>query len=138
MESSVLSFLENSNVLVFDTETTGLPQKAPGGWGSYWEFNLNDKYESSRIVSIAWSFISKFNKNNIDSSSIEHFIRYPEGFQEISTTHIHGISMQDALQKGTPFGLILHNGKLGKAILDAEYLVAHNVGFDYHILILMI
>ena len=33
--SSPLKFLEGKNILVFDTETTGLPERCPNGWGSY-------------------------------------------------------------------------------------------------------
>ena len=36
------------NTTVFDTETTGLPQRAPGGkWGTaseYWDYSMNEKY----------------------------------------------------------------------------------------------
>ena len=131
---SALEILKGKNVFVFDTETTGLPMRAPGGWGSYWEFNLNDKYDSSRIVSIAWSSIKDYDREHIDSDAIEYHIRYPEGFKDIPTSHIHGITIHEALKNGIPFGLILDNGGLGAALLNAEYIVAHNVGFDYHIL----
>ena len=37
---SVIDFLDGKNVFVFDTETTGLPERVPGGkWGTaneYW------------------------------------------------------------------------------------------------------
>ena len=36
---SVISFLEGKNVFIFDTETTGLPDKDPGSrWGTASEF----------------------------------------------------------------------------------------------------
>jgi DNA polymerase III epsilon subunit-like protein len=154
MEStSVIDFLKNKNVFIFDTETTGLPEKSMK-WGTYWDYRMNDKYNSCRIVSIAWSSIHNFDKNkiidnifdNIDDNAnantkdddndyeIYHHLRYPEGFKEIPTTHIHGISLQDALTKGYPFGLILSNHNLSIALLEADYIVAHNVGFDYHVL----
>jgi DNA polymerase III epsilon subunit-like protein len=64
MESkqSVIDFLKNKNVFIFDTETTGLPAKSIK-WGTYWDYRMNDKYDSCRIVSIAWSSIHNFNKN---------------------------------------------------------------------------
>ena len=177
MESkqSVIDFLKNKNVFIFDTETTGLPAKSIK-WGTYWDYRMNDKYDSCRIVSIAWSSIHNFNKNKIiynngkngdnsDNSEnsdnnnnhsnhnnhnnvleedeeeeddndyeIQHLLRYPEGFTEILTTHIHGISLKDTLTKGYPFGLILSNYNLAIALLEADYIVAHNVGFDYHVL----
>lgn len=160
-KKSVIDFLKDKNVFVFDTETTGLPAKSTK-WGTYWDYKMNDKYDSSRIVSIAWSSLVNFDKNkisiNINKSNgndnddedknndknndknddnnyeIRHSLRYPEGFSEIPTTHIHGISLQDALTKGMPFGLILSNLGLAISLLEADYIVAHNVGFDYHVL----
>lgn len=146
-----VDFLKNTNVFVFDTETTGLPAKSPNGWGSFWDYKLNDKYDKSRIVSIAWSSISNYgmsNESQLNNTqdtqtqdkhlttkyNIEHYLRYPEDFIDIPTTHIHGISFQDILTKGIKFGLILINYGLGKALLDANYLVAHNISFDYHVL----
>jgi len=135
MSKSVFSFLNGSNVFVFDTETSGLPLGSPHGWGTYWDYRLNEKYESCRIVSIAWSLVEKFDKNNIDTNNILHHLRYPEGFTDIPTTHIHGISLSDALQNGKPFGYILSTYGLGIALLNSEYIVAHNVGFDYNLLL---
>ena len=137
MSKSVLDFLKGKNVFVFDTETTGLPLGSPSGWGSYWDYRMNDKYDSSRIVSIAWASIKNFDRENIDSNSdsnISHHIRYPEGFDSIPTTHIHGISLEEALKNGTPFGYILSIYGLADALLNADYIVAHNVKFDYNIL----
>ena len=131
--TSIIKFLSNKNVFVFDTETTGLPAKSQK-WGSYWDYSMNDKYDSSRIVSIAWSLINNFDKDNINCDAIEHYIRYPEGFTSIPSEHIHGISFQNALTHGIPLGIILANNGLGKAILESDYIVAHNVGFDYHVL----
>jgi DNA polymerase III epsilon subunit-like protein len=149
-QTSVIDFLKNKNVFVFDTETTGLPERTTK-WGTYWDYKMSDKYDSSRIVSIAWASLKKFDKNNIinnnnndnknnnendneNDKKIHHHLRYPEGFSEIPTTHIHGISLNDALTKGMPFGLILSNLGLAIALLEADYIVAHNVGFDYHVL----
>ena len=133
--SSVIDFLKDKNVFVFDTETTGLPKQTQK-WGTYWDYKMNDKYDSSRIISIAWYSNKKFDKHNIKNNinKIEHHLRYPEGFKEILNTHIHGISFQDTLTKGTPFGMILGNMGLADALLESDYIVAHNVGFDYHVL----
>ena len=135
MSKSTIEFLTDKNIFVFDTETTGLPEKSTK-WGTYWDYKLNDKYDSSRIVSIAWSSIKNFDRNNIDTNinNINHHIRYPEGFNSIETTHIHGISFEEAIQKGIPFGYILETHKLASALLNADYIVAHNVKFDYHVL----
>ena len=133
-QTQSLSLLDNSNVFVFDTETTGLPMRAPAGWGSHWDYRLNEKYEGCRIISIAWSFTSNYKKNILDKSAIQHYYRYPEGFTEITSTHIHGIKYNDILTTGIPFGVILGTYGLGKALLDANYIVAHNAKFDYNVL----
>lgn len=149
--TSVISFLEGKKVLVFDTETTGLPQRVPGAkWGStseYHHYTMNDKYESARIVSIAWSFIPTFNKSTISEQQIHSFIRFPPPeMLDIPTAHIHGITYEMAKEQGIPFADILaadhqnnsrisENSGLANEILNAEYIIAHNVMFDIHILL---
>jgi DNA polymerase III epsilon subunit-like protein len=141
IEESVISFLEGKNVFIFDTETTGLPDKVPGSqWGSpseYWDYRMNDKYRNARIVSIAWVYVQSFDKLILEGEikSIQHYIRYPEGFNEIPTTHIHGISFETAVSSGTPFCDIFENCGLYNKLLNADYIIAHNVMFDIHILL---
>ena len=152
MENSKLKFLESKNVFVFDTETTGLPEKVPyAKWGSpneYWPYKMNNKYSNSRIVSIAWVSIPNYitgnilqsnnnnnnNNHNDNDNNIEHFIRYPEGFDTIPTEAIHGITWAKACNEGLKFIDIFDNKGLKKALMDAEYIIAHNVFFDVHIL----
>ena len=143
---SVLDFLNNKRVFVFDTETTGLPAKGPSGFGSYWDFRDNSKYESARIVSIAWTFIENYNNNNLqykgfkgaEAPSAEvlvHLLRYPEGFSEITNSNIHGITFENAFENGLKFNDILKNCGLGEILLSSDYIVAHNAGFDLHVLL---
>jgi len=141
IEESVISFLDGKNVFIFDTETTGLPLKVPGSqWGSpgeYWDYRMNEKYRQARIVSIAWAFVMSFDKLILEGelNSIQHYIRYPEGFNEIPTTHIHGISFETASNSGIPFNDIFENCGLYNKLLNADYIIAHNVMFDIHILL---
>ena len=160
---SCIKFLEGKNIFVFDTETTGLPERSPNGWGSYWSYYINEKYESSRIISIAWSSIHNFHKDkiyfNTNTTSattsattaatpattaatppatppliVEHYLRYPEGFTEINNSHIHGIKYEDVLNNGFTFNDLLQKKGLCVDILKADYIVAHNINFDYHVL----
>jgi DNA polymerase III epsilon subunit-like protein len=139
--TSVISFIEGKNVFIFDTETTGLPDKVPGSqWGTpneYWPYNMNDKYKRSRIVSIAWVYVQSFDKSILEGEikSIQHFIRYPEGFDDIPTTHIHGISFETALNSGIPFNDIFENCGLYDKLINSNYIIAHNIMFDIHILL---
>lgn len=136
--TSPLNFLEGKNIFVFDTETTGLPAKCPNGWGSYWSYFMNEKYDSSRIISLAWSVVENYTKNTVSETNtknkIEHYLRYPEGFTEINNSHIHGITYEDTIKNGFIFNDILENKGLCIDLLKAEYIVAHNIGFDYHVL----
>ena len=141
VQSNKLTFLEDRNVFIFDTETTGLPERVPGSkWGSadeYWPYHMNKKYASSRIVSISWVLANSFNKSLLESeysSKIKEYIRYPEDFNEIPTTHIHGISITHALNDGIPLSDIVFNCGLADALEKADYIMAHNVMFDIHIL----
>lgn len=139
-DNTKLAFLESKNVLVFDTETTGLPERVPSAkWGSaseYWPYNMNEKYRDARIVSIAWAFIKGFKKDadTLAGECIHEYIRYPEGFTEIPTTHIHGITMEHAKENGIPINDIFENCGLAAALEQSDYIIGHNVMFDVHIL----
>jgi DNA polymerase III epsilon subunit-like protein len=145
-QSSPLKFLQGKNILVFDTETTGLPEKCPNGWGSFWSYYMNEKYESCRIISIAWSSLHNFHKDKIyfdtdttklsnhPPTTIEHYLRFPEGFTEINNSHIHGITYEDIVNNGVSFNDLLIKKALCVDILKADYVVAHNINFDYHVL----
>lgn len=134
LQDTPLNILNGKTIFVFDTETTGLPEKGPTGFGSYWDYRMNNKYDNSRIVSIAWSFINNYSNKNI-TNKIEHFIRHPEGFTEIPTAHIHGITFDFAFENGIKFNDILENCGLGELLLSSDYIVAHNAKFDLHILL---
>ena len=145
--ASPLKILEGKNIFVFDTETNGLPEKCPNGWGSYWSYFMTEKYDTSRIISIDWSSINNFSRDKINFSTtsntttttnietkIEHYLRYPEGIREINNSHIHGITYEDTINKGFTFNDLLEKKGLCCDILKSEYIVAHNINFDYHVL----
>lgn len=102
--------IEN-DVLFFDTETTGLPEK-----GAQWETDF--KYFPN-IASLAWIF------RGVE----KHFIIYPDGWtipQE--TTDIHGITTEYALEHGIKIDIVL--AEFAEDILKASFIVAHNIYFD--------
>ena len=140
----LLTNLINKNVFIFDTETTGLPERVPNAkWGSsneYWLYSINEKYDKSRIVSIAWSSINSFTKLKLKDTEealnpIHHYIRFPEGFNEIPTSHIHGITIEIANTSGVLFNDIFEKNGLYNALMSSEYIIAHNVFFDIYILL---
>lgn len=106
-----------ANILVFDTETTGLPSKR----------NANPKdfkyFDSARLVQIAWSVHS----TGGDLISKECYIVKPNGFV-IKNSEFHGITQEMALSAGVEFGTVYE--KFAAALGSVDTVVAHNVEFD--------
>jgi DNA polymerase III epsilon subunit-like protein len=107
-------------LLIFDTETTGLPKsrkastEGPNNW--------------PHLVSISWVLLDSAT-NQIEKE--RSFIIQPKNWiipQE--SIRIHGISQIDAETKGEPLAKVLG------LFLAEQYdvLVAHNMEFDYNVL----
>ena len=108
------------NFLIFDIETTGLPKKR---YASY-----DDLDNWPRIVSIAWSLC---NEDNVVAESLGFLIR-PDGFTiPEEATQIHGITNNKAWFSGVELKFAL--SKFLEAAGKSEFLVAHNISFDYPI-----
>jgi DNA polymerase III subunit alpha len=107
-------------LLIFDTETTGLPKK--------WKAPLTDFENWPRMVQLAWqchdlegNFL--FAKNHViipDAYSI------PKDVEEI-----HGISTEIAKEKGIPLKEALI--EFVEDIKKAKFIIGHNVEFDINI-----
>ena len=123
-----LDYLKGKKIFVFDIETTGLPQVVR--FNEYYPYNDNDKYDSSRIVSIAWCLMRNFKNDN--EFTIKNHIRTLEGFT-IENSFIHKITNEIATSKGKTFYEICNY--LAKDLLDADFIIAHNIGFDFNILL---
>lgn len=103
--------------LIFDTETTGLPQNfsAP----------ITDLENWPRLVQLAWQHHDETGK----LLSSGNFIVKPEGFTiPYNSEKIHGISTKRAQEEGEDLEFVLHEFR--KAIDEAHFLIGHNVGFD--------
>jgi DNA polymerase III epsilon subunit-like protein len=102
--------IEN-DVLFFDAETTGLPEK-----GAQWETDF--KYFPN-IASLAWIF------RGVE----KHYIVYPDGWTIPQvTTDIHGITTEYALEHGVKIDIVLAD--FAEDILKAPFVAAHNIYFD--------
>lgn len=111
----------------FDTETTGLPERS-GKYG-YPVYTASDKYAKARIVSISWMITRR---QQLVSQA--YYVIKPEGFViGEDSTAIHGISQEDALRSGVSFKVVA--GALKEALKGCMSLVAHNIDFDYHVLL---
>ena len=107
-------------ILIFDTETTGLPRD--------WNAPLTDGDNWPRMVQLAWQLhapdgrlISRGNR-----------IVQPEGFTiPYNAVQIHGITTERAIQEGSPLSAVLE--AFSADLQRAEYIMGHNVGFDVNI-----
>lgn len=103
------------NVLVFDSETTGLPAK-----GAKYDTDFN---EFPHVVQLAWWI------NGVHKS----YIVKPDGWEiPEEATKIHRITTEMALQQGVPFAKVadeyIHD------CMVADVIIGHNVYFDSSII----
>lgn len=107
-------------ILVFDTETTGLPLD--------WNAPLSDLDNWPRLVQLAWQLHTPegrlVNRGNL--------IVKPDGFTiPFNAVKVHGISTERAERDGHPLNEVLD---AFQADLDrATYIMGHNIGFDVNI-----
>ena len=103
--------------LIFDTETTGLPQN--------WKAPLTDFDNWPRLVQLAWQ-VHDLEGKLVD---VKNYIIKPEGFDiPFNASKIHGISTERALQEGMPLLEVLEI--FMQDIEKAKFVVGHNISFD--------
>ena len=103
--------------LVFDTETTGVPQD--------WAAPISDLRNWPRVVQLAWAL---FDVHERMLERDAHLVK-PQGFRiPRDAERVHGISTQRALVEGFPLRQVLEefSAVAGKAAM----VVAHNFAFD--------
>ena len=107
--------------LVFDTETTGLPQN--------WNAPLSDSENWPRCVQIAW----QLHAPNGRMISHNDFIITADGFDiPFESEKVHGISTALAKRDGTKIKTVVESFL---AVVDqADFLVGHNLKFDLNIM----
>lgn len=100
-----------NDVLFFDTETTGIPDRS-----AQWETDFMDY---PHVVQMAWIFGDK---------AESHIIR-PEGWEiPQSTVDVHGITTEYALEHGELFSAVVD--MLIQDCHDAVLICGHNIHFD--------
>ena len=103
--------------LIFDTETTGLPQN--------WKAPLTDFNNWPRCVQLAWQ-VHDVEGKLVD---VKNYIIKPEGYDiPFNAEKIHGISTGRANKQGMPLAEVL-----AEFVTDVEkckFVVGHNVSFD--------
>ena len=106
--------------LIFDTETTGLPQN----------FNapLSDSENWPRMVQIAW----QLHDENGELIENQDYIIKPEGYDiPFNATRIHGITTKMAQEQGRDLKEVLE--EFGEVLKKTKVVAGHNINFDYKI-----
>ncbi len=107
--------------LIFDTETTGLPQnyKAP----------ITDSENWPRIVQLAWQLHDEYGK----LIEVKNFIIKPDNYTiPFNATQIHGISTERAQKQGLELFFVFN--EFEKALNKSTFSVGHNIIFDINII----
>src|SRR6185369_3282813 len=112
--------------LIFDIETTGLVKCKK--YNIYPNFRNNHEYDNARIVQIAWILLDK-KYNTLDK---KNYIVRRDGFN-IPNPSFHGINNTISDIKGTRFEIIMMD--FAEALNRADMIIAHNILFDYNVLI---
>jgi DNA polymerase III subunit epsilon len=129
---------QTGKALIFDVETTGLPKRIPKS-RRYFPYRMSSKFDSSRIVSIAWA-ITEVSEDPIGGYNLtpadlrqQYFIIKPESFSiPAESTAIHGITHDTAMSEGVDFHEAVQ--KLKDDLKDINIIVSHNLDFDLTIL----
>ena len=103
--------------LIFDTETTGLPQN--------WKAPLTDFNNWPRCVQLAWQV------HDVEGKMIEvkNYIIKPEGYDiPYNAEKIHGISTDRANKQGISLNVVL--AEFVKDVQKCKFVIGHNVSFD--------
>jgi DNA polymerase III epsilon subunit-like protein len=108
---SLSQALEPKNrIIVFDTETTGLP------------LDNDDVTTYPHLVSICWSVYENF-----QHVKRECYIIKPDGWS-IDNSSIHGITEENARVNGLPLIDVLN--KFNEDLKKSKRIIAHNIQFD--------
>ena len=103
--------MEINDVLILDTETTGIPDRA-AKWDS-------DFMEYPHVVQIAWIY----------KDELHSFIIRPDGWEiPDDVVAVHGITTEFAKEKGVSFDIAVE--RLMADCREAKFICGHNIHFD--------
>jgi len=107
--------------LIFDTETTGLPNN--------WKAPITDSENWPRMVQISWQIHDK--KGEL--VEVKNYIIKPEGYEiPFGVSKLHGITTERANKQGVDLNTVLN--EFNQALSKCEFVVGHNVSFDNNII----
>jgi DNA polymerase-3 subunit alpha len=103
--------------LIFDTETTGLPQN--------YSAPVTDLDNWPRAVQLAWQLHDHTGKY----LSGGNYIIRPDGFTiPFNAEKVHGISTSRAMEEGHPLEEVLH--RFNEDLNRTTFVIGHNINFD--------
>jgi DNA polymerase-3 subunit epsilon len=114
-------------IIVFDTETTGLPDRA-GFDKNYPAWDIR-RYNNSRVIQLGYAI---YTLSGFLLSENMHYIKPDKWTITADSEKIHGISQDKCLKEGKPIRDVLR--LFEKDLADCVLLVGHNVAFDQHVL----
>ena len=114
-----------SNILVIDTETTGLPDQTK--YQTFYKPSNYSKYNTSRVIEIGYYIYS----SSGEFLSKKDILIKPENFK-VENSEIHGITQEQLEREGIPLIDALSN--LADDIASCDTIVAHNLQFDFNVI----
>lgn len=116
--------------IFIDTETSGMVNfSGKKKYGAFPDPSNVSKYDTCRIVSICW-ILAQHDKI-VEQG---YFIIKPENFTiSPESIAIHGISENDAYNKGIEFNTVIQ--KFETCLKSASSIIAHNIDFDVNVII---
>jgi DNA polymerase-3 subunit epsilon len=113
--------------LFIDTETSGLPITKNF---KYYNPKNTKYYDNARIIEIAYII---YDDNNVKIKEVSALIK-PSGFV-IENSHIHGITMDDAIKEGLNISDVLEKMYDDLFQYSVSCIIAHNINFDINVLL---
>jgi DNA polymerase III epsilon subunit-like protein len=123
--ASQLSAKSRQRVLVFDTETSGLPNSRTQNYRDLKQF------QDCRLLSISWIV---FQDGELENENY-HIVKHEKPHSKVvnGAEHINGITRQAIKSKGVVWSEVMD--KLMSDLATCRYAVAHNVEFDRMVLL---
>ena len=112
--------------LIFDLETTGLVKCE--GFGIYPNFMENEKYDTARIIQIAWVVLD----SNFNLINKKNYIIKRDNF-EIANSKFHRITNAVSDIMGVKFEIVMLD--FFEALKMSKMIIAHNILFDYNVML---
>jgi len=129
IESIKTTQICTSMILIFDTETTGLPCLATN------KAFLNPKkfefYDSCRVIEIGYAIYGKVDGKWVTLKEVDTFVK-PDKFT-IENSHIHGITNEIVNTDGIAINDALT--EFGNDIKNVKKILAYNTNFDINVLL---